>query len=365
MKKRIISAILLAAMLMPMGCAKDKKVVSGDFSERDMLELTVWNTQGSDYVADSTYETTVVEQWLMDKTKVHVEDVYGNDGGQWDQKLTKLIAGDNMPHVVYCGTGQGAAHFNKLDQAESIWRLTPEMIQKYAPDVWKEVPEEYWEKMTINGNILGIPFGMGPKDMEWEGMTEEDKNYLVASNSAPMADVLFTSNICLYIRDDILKDFYPEAKTYDELKALLEERGEPIGDELLDVPIYTTEDYVDFLYKIQEKGYTEDGRSVFAYGQQGADSWASLCWLGAEMFGYKGHYYTSTWNRKTERMEIPIAHDMIKEVAKTQNKMIRDKVIDPESLVHTLAQFKEKIYSGVYAVAPVQLVGIVSEINES
>ena len=75
----------------------------------------------------------------------------------------------------------------------------------------------------------------------------------------------------------------------------------------------------------------------------GGDNWIALTWLGADMYGYKNQSYTGTWNDVEEKIEIPLVHDTIRQAAKTQNKMINDGVIDPESLAHTTAQFKEKI----------------------
>ena len=36
---------------------------------------------------------------------------------------------------------------------------------------------------------------------------------------------------------------YPEAKSYDEINAILKEKQAPVGEELLDIPIYSQEDF--------------------------------------------------------------------------------------------------------------------------
>ena len=168
------------------------------------------------------------------------------------------------------------------------------------------------------------------------------------------------------IRDDILKKFFPEAKTYDELCAIMEETGKPVGDELLDIPIDSSEEFIQFMYDIADLKLKENGKSVHAFGYNGSDSWSALTYLGADMYGYKGHAYTSTWNSETQRIEVPLTREIIKQAAKTQNQMINDGVIEAESLAHTSNIFTEKVMNGQYAIVPISLVsGGATAVNES
>ncbi|MBR5513668.1 MAG: hypothetical protein IKV85_06750 [Ruminococcus sp.] len=364
----------IALMLVCMVCitaftaCSNKKEVSGDTADgyvpqKDM-EITIWNTAGTDYAAKSLNKN-IVEDWLVEKSRVKVKNVYGNDGGQWDSKLSKLVAGNNLPEIVVCGSYQGPAHFSKLNALEKVWELTPELLQKYAPDVWKRVPQEYWDAIMVDGKILGIPFENQIMPQTQPEATEEELATICDLHDVVYNDISISGPQTLYIRDDILKMFYPEAKTYDELVAILEEKGTPIGDEILDVPIDSTEEYIDFMYDIKDLNLKENGKTIYPFGYFGSDNWCALAWLGADMYGYKNHYYTGTWNSITEKIEIPLAHDLIKEAARTQNKMLAEKVIDPESMACTTAQALEKITNGQYAIAPINGVGTLTEINDA
>lgn len=348
--------IITISVAVQSGCVGKNKNADEANEFGKMLELTVWETQGTDYVARPEIDNNIVEEWLVKKTNVRVKNIYGNDGGQWDPKLTRLIAGDNLPDIVNCGSGQGAAHFNKLDQLGKVWRLTPEILQTYAPEVWRRIPEEQWKKLTINDAILGIPYKYAPQalvnDSSKGDFSEEDLKYIMQYQQTPTNDVMFDSGKIFWIRDDILKTIFPQAKGYNELVGILNERKEPIGEELLDIPIYTTQEYIDFMYKIKGLNLKSNNKTVYAFGYNGGDNWVALSYLGSDMYGYKGHNYASTWNSTTRSIEIPLAHDMIKQAAKTQNKMIRDKVIDPESLTHTEALYIQKILNGQYAIIP-------------
>ena len=110
----MISVLLILTLLV--SCSS--KTMSG--GDGDTLELTVWNTQGVDYIYKEMDEN-ILDDWLLNKTGVVVKNIYGNDGGQWDSKLTKLVAGDNLPDVVWCQAGQGPSHFQNLDKLKKVW----------------------------------------------------------------------------------------------------------------------------------------------------------------------------------------------------------------------------------------------------
>ena len=369
----IALAIMIAAVSLT-GCKTEE--TANDIDENgnyivpeNQLQLTVWETQGTDYTPVSLAKNDVVAEWLEGKTNVTIEQMYGNDGGQWDSKLTKLVAGDNLPEIIHCGAGQGAAHFSKLNKLNSIWTFDEETIKKYAPDLWARTPEEYWDELKDeNGKIMGIPYKVPvTEDSIFYDYTEEEQKYIDHIRNTKIryeTDVTFLSNQAFYVRDDILRDFFPEAKSYDEIIKLLEEKNTYIGDELLDIPIYSTEDYIKFFYGIKNKNYkTDNGKTVYALGYSGGDNWMALSWLGAEMYGYKNHCYSGTWNEKTQKYELMLAGDLVKQAAKTQNQMVADNVIDPESLAHTVNMYKEKVINGQYAVVAVNYIGTPVTLN--
>ncbi len=352
--KRVIAMLMAVTMLAAcaVSCKKDENT-DGQFGKK--LELTVWETLGTDYSPTAVYENDIVAKWLEEKTNVTIENMYGNDGGQWDAKLSKLVAGGNLPDIIHCGAFQGPAHFSKIDQLGELWVMTPELLKEYAPNVWDRVPQEAWDAMTVDGKILGIPYEIASTWDQALNMSEEDIEFM-RSRLAQVADVTYESTSCLWIRDDILKMFFPEAKTYDELVALMEETGKPVGDAMLDIPIDSTEEFIKFMYDIKNLNLKEDGKTIYTFGYNGGDNWGSLTYLGADMYGYKGHAYPSTWNSETQRIEVPLMGEMIKQAAKTQNQMIRDGVIEKESLAHTATNYNEKSMNGRYAINFLSLV---------
>ena len=82
------------------------------------------------------------------------------------------------------------------------------------------------------------------------------------------------------------------------------------------------------------------------------------------MGGYVGRNYITTWDTEKEEIVLPLLGDIVKDVALMQNRLVREKVFDPESLVMQKSQVKEKILNGEYAVAVLTSVGHPPAINE-
>ena len=374
MFKKLVSMILMvsvisSAMVMLSGCGKDKQSgaagtfdADGNYVPTEDLNVTVWYTQGTDFVAGSKLEKNVVEEYVYDKTKVIVDNIYGNDGGQWDTKLSRLIAGDNMPEIVACGASQGPTHFARLKQADKVWGITKEMLEKYAPNVLKRVPEKVLEKFEIDGKYYGIPYGLRSFKETQPGMSEELLNEIKVKVEKLPSD----QHMQIYIRDDILKKIYPEAKDYDEIEKLFADTNDMMGDELFDIPIKTTEEYIDFMRKIKDLGMTTAaGDPVFAFGYSGGDNWEALTLLGSQMMGYETLPYTGVWNHDTQSVIIPLTTEIVKQAAKNQNQLINEKVIDPESLVHTPEMFTQNVLKGQYAMAVLSYAGGPESVNAS
>ncbi len=324
------------------------------------LELTIWNTQGTDVQAAEFPKEDIPGDWLAKKTRVKVKELYGNGGQQWEAKLTTLVAGGNLPNLVLTQSGQGPAHHAKLHEGDLNWELTPEMLQKYAPDVWKSVPQYIWDSIKVDGKIYGIPFAL-PLSKEIDPTLSDD---LLTAHTWPKEKITWsgTPSNPLIIRDDILKQLIPSAMNYEEAMALIKEKNAPIGDSFI-LPIKTTDEYTKFLYDIKALGLKEGNKPVYAFGYNGGDLWMSLCVLGAEMIGFKGYYYTSYLDIANKKMDFGYLNPVFKEAGAIQNKMLNDKVIDPESLMHNAEKFKEKVMNGQYAITWAGVVGGIDKVN--
>lgn len=350
--KKTISAALACVMLFSIGgCKKQKETVAEAFHydgetfvPDKQLNVKVWSTHGTDGASSSTkIKNNVVEKWLEDTTRVTVDEVFGNGGGEWESALAKMIAGGTLPEIVSCSGGQGPTHFAKLAQADKIWELTPEMLQKYAPNVWNKIPQKYWERIKVDGKIYGVPYNF-PTDTEFiPDMNDEE---IEAFSGATKSNV----TKCLWIRDDIAKMIYPDCKSYDELVALQKQKNTKIGDDIMDIQINSTDDLVNLLKKIKDLNLKEGSKTVYPTGYWGSDCWIPLAQFGSALMGHTNKNYITVWDRDKQEIFMPLLGEDMKRSAKLQNSLVREKIIDPESLINTQSIFDEKMNEGLYAV---------------
>lgn len=361
-----IAAVILVCVMFTIVFASCKSSTDSfkegdEFTPNKNLGVTVWYTQGTNYEPGEKLAKNIPYEWIKEKTLVSIDNIYGNDGGQWDTKLSRLIMGDSMPEVVVCGAGQGVSHFATLAEAKQIWEIDIDTLKKYAPNVYKRVPKETLDRFMRNGKLTGIPYMLPSDETSQPDMDKETLDYI--NNN--VANIVSDETMRLWIRDDILKKIYPNAKSWSEIQKLYEQNPGPLGDEMFDIPINTTEEYVDFMYKIKKMNLKENGKTVFSFGYSGGDNWEALAYLGADMMGYATHYYPASWNPIEKKMRVPLVEDIVKQAAKQQNQMIRDNVIDPESLVHSAPVFKEKVLNGLYAICAISYAGNANDVNKS
>ena len=311
------------------------------------LDFRLWWTQSTDLDTPDNTGKNVVWDYVTERTGVTVSEVFGNGGQEPPAKLTQMIAGDIMPQLVNMHMSNAPTMMSKFKEGNLVHTIDLELVKKYAPNLYRWTPEAYWQDVTMDdGKIYGIPYGLDINDFDSYGLDIELDPRLQAYAN-PRNDAYDTWAYTL-IRDDVLKQIYPQAKSYDELQKILDDTGKLTADDMCDIPITTTEEFVDFMYRIKDLNLKEGDKDVYAYGYNGADNWTGLAVLLPLMTGTVTYNYMSYWDQDTHEMKFGYLEDWVKDGALLQNRMIRDKVIDPESLIHNSDQYEEKLRAGRY-----------------
>ena len=370
--KRGLTVILIAALMTGgvSGCKKKQTEVTmgntdinfGDYKDSEdipswegsELKLSVWQDANSPnaYQRFSASPDDSVSPEIERITGVSFDsdNSFDNSGNSFDAKITQIIASGDFPDI-----GVSLPDLSNLTKTDKLWDIE-EYVKKYCPNimklfgpdtayssVWKEQKEKYGGLYAL---ALGNNTGM-LKKMNEDGtysLTNEQIESAVGKGENPYGYV--------YIREDILKKLYPEAHTSAELEEIFKNKGSFTKEEIFDVPLKSTQDFIDMLYKIQEMNLSDDEGKVYTmYTHEGSDNWTALTEAGGSIFGYKTDYFNYI-DLESGKAAYTFKEDWFKnDVLKTYNKLIRDNIVPSENLMDTAQRHKEKLSNARYAVS--------------
>ncbi|MBR6729546.1 MAG: hypothetical protein IKL80_05220 [Clostridia bacterium] len=369
--KRCLVLLLTAFMLVTffVGCSKKEEVVtetgeSSDFAVNVMgnevedssdlpdwtgkkLELKMWFGQGTgagNRNKKATEDVVTPEIFRVTGVK-YSEKSFDNGGELMDSKISKIIAANDWPDIV---VQPERAVLQKMIDADMVWDLT-ELIPKYCPNIMRMLEiggdNPYFKSDRADGKLY--QFQVGPRNVTY--LDPDMDPVLRARVETPVDPIGY-----VYVRDDILRMLYPEAKTQKEIEELYVKNGKFTKEEILDVTFNSKEEFFDFLYKIKDLGVKAGNREVYPfYVADGIDNWSLLTYLGC-VHGYNMNRsscnYFTYWDKESKQIEYMFAQPFFKEVLRDWTKLVQDDIASPDSLIDNKATFDEKVNSGQYAV---------------
>lgn len=329
---------------------------SSDFPDwtGKQLNLKAWYTHGNGDASRIASDQDVVSPEIKRVTGVEIDKdgSFDNGGQDFQTKLGMLNAANDWPDIAFVGELGTVAD---LIKAGKVYDLT-DAIREYAPNLAKRMPIDKFpmvqEKMTnfnMDGKTYGFPVMLGEPERALKIL---DPNF-VNPNPQNGPD----SDNWLWVRDDILKKLYPNAKTQDEIDALYMKNGKFTREEIYDVPLKTFDDVVEFMHDVQDlikaENLQENGKPLevsYAYG--GTDNWALL----TSLFGFlnrlpPNNNYFTYYDKEAGQIQFMFQQDFFKESVKKFNQLVRDRVMDPKSLLENNASHLERLNNGQFAVA--------------
>jgi len=313
------------------------------------LNLKVWFDQGTGgvFAGARKYKDDIVTKEIARVTGVHIDldnsfDNGGNSTGA--VKMGMLAATNSWPDLIVNGN-----ELKSLVDNNKLYDLT-DLLPKYAPNLMKKTPKSLstvWDKpyISLDGKVYAIPAS-------------------IYENALPILDPSLDPQLFpvsnqmgyIYVRDDILKQLYPQAKTMQEIEALYVKNGKFTKQDILDVPIKSEADFIKLLYDIKKLGIKEGNQEVspfFTYS--GQDNWSLMTALygvlnGSNSPGGENSYFTY-WDKKTKKVEWGFKQPFFKELTKQMNVLLRDGIASKEALVDPYTTFQQKLNNGLYAVS--------------
>ena len=238
------------------------------------LKLTYWLAHGTGEPKHPVSVKDVVSPELKRVTGVEMDkdNSYDNGGMDLSAKLNILVASGDYPDVAY-NTDQ-----QKLSQNGKIYDLT-KLLPKYAPHIWKTLSKS--DPMLIkngplyDGKFWGIPVaGDYKRAADFQTGFDPTRYRTISSEEDPMGSLGYIT-----VRDDILKLAYPNAKTQDQIDALYVKNGKFTKSQVLDIPINTRQQAIDFFINLRiqsPREYQRRKQAGLCYGITSKRSYRQL-----------------------------------------------------------------------------------------
>lgn len=328
----------------------------------EVLELRIWYSHGTTWGERKKSEADVVLKEIQRVTgiRINVDGSFDNNGMDIKAKLPTMIAANDYPDLVYNGQMINLVELIKGDKLYDLTEAFPEYCTSFTDVMPMDKFSEFYSLNHLyNGRQYTLPAGVGAEYFYSDNSTYPQfdferwkTNMLTTQSKGGSSGVNY-----LWVRDDILKALYPQAKTMAEIEAIYGSKGTFTKDELFDIPLNNLDDVVEMLYAIKDhikaQNITENGKPVqVTYGPAvGQDNWYLFTILPTLIDGALGNTnYFTQFNKATGKLEYAYKMDYVKNEMKVYNRLQRDNVLAQDSLVDSVAMFTEKVNNAQYAV---------------
>jgi len=322
------------------------------------LTLRTWQSHGTGGNERRAASQDVVSPELQRITGVTLDGAnsFDNGGQAFNVRLSMVSAAGDWPDLV---DATDLMPLKAQIAAGKLYDLT-ELIPLYCPNLMKKASFETYPEI-VKTLTSANPDGdesiyFFPHMFDYEIVFDMAADDFDAARFSAIQPLSPRVNSKIWVRDDLLTKLYPQAKTQDEIEALYLRQGYFTEEDIFDVPIYTEEDFYQFLYDMQaliaRENITENGKPVsVTYGLAGGDNWALMACLLPQINGIPGNvdYYTY-YDRQSGRLEYMFRQDYFKDGLRRLTQLVMDDVMAKESLVMNDKLFSEALNSGEYAV---------------
>ncbi len=316
------------------------------------LKLSVWFGHGTGSANRYSASDDVLTPEIKRLFGIEFDDANSFDNGGQDlsSKLAILAATNDWPAL-------GVHVMNKdLIESGKLYDLS-ELLPKYAPHYYammqKIAPRQAVSGYNNSGKIYSVDFlenTVTNMQLLYPDLDLERYKFVAVPQDR------LGINTQLYVRDDILKLAYPEAKTQAEIQELYVKNGTFTREDIYDVPVTSKEEALAFFYRIKEvidaNKITEDGKPVYTtYAFSGQDNWALLSSLNTGINGLPNVNYFTYFNVAEKKMKLLFKESFFKDDLLAYNKFVRDGVASEASLIENNEIFRNKLDNGEYAVS--------------
>lgn len=166
----MVFVMLLVSVLA--GCGKS--VPNADIGKTATAASTAAATTVTDPNSNDISQEVTLKTWLLGDKPADFDFVYGEMNkvlkekvnatmdinyipwSDYSTKYSLLFSSGESFDIVYTATWT-PPNFKVLASKNAFMELTPDMLKKYAPKSYAEMPEIAWKQVMVNGKIFTIP----------------------------------------------------------------------------------------------------------------------------------------------------------------------------------------------------------------
>ncbi|WP_051585975.1 ABC transporter substrate-binding protein [Caldanaerobius polysaccharolyticus] len=153
-KISLVLALVLVIASLFTGCTKTRTSVSTSNGKNGLSPVTLKMYLLGDKPKD--FERVYAEVNKLMKQKINATlDVQFIPWGDLNSKYPLLFSSGEDFDLIF--TAAGWCFYNQIATSGGFLELTPEMLQKYAPNTWKYEPKLAWDQAKVNGKIYMVP----------------------------------------------------------------------------------------------------------------------------------------------------------------------------------------------------------------
>ena len=188
-----------------------------------------------------------------------------------------------------------------------------------------------------NGKLYGLPYAIGPSSFPKiikDGFPVSNWNYYT-----------------LYVRDDILKQIYPNARSAQELKDLYVQNNGvlTVEDFTKDINFGTLDQLHDYMVKVRDLGLKVGDKPVIPGALCGSSvGTGSIAWSMQTIMGFAWKW-TINLAETVEDCKVVVGTETFREYLRWWNKAYTENLLDPEIFIMKDDQYRAKAVNGEYA----------------
>lgn len=316
----------------------------------DKKKLVYWYCQGTTAatIGKSTKDKTIQNELERISGITWDEEAsFDNNGNNGDTRIAKIVATNTWPDVA-CNLDLNLV--KRFTESDKIWDLT-EYIPKYMPNFMKIVNYNENSKKAYENTAIDGKHYYFPKPTDYATARVLDKDYSPEKYAAITEPE--DSRGWVWVRDDILKKLYPEAKTLEEIEDIYMKNGSFTKEDMTDVVIHSKDEFKKLLQDIDALNIKENGRKVYPfYTHDGSDNWGILtifnfmCGTGPS----SNVNYFAYFDRELNKIVRTADQKWFKDEVRFLVSLVNEGLASGEALLDNRASFEQKKNNGEYAV---------------